>query len=204
MLSLIKRVFIFLTIFLTFGALGYLLDFVTGGRYGIRSVLTATADIASTRTLVMLQRFKRGWIWSPVLFVAYIISPVFFVFWGCIVIYDCYSTTDVYYDDKGGRWTYKGKTLTEADLDKNPQAAQWFGRRLATIFGGGTTGVLYQGGPIPHGWAPEHTLGRDERQKALDLNWRRMELGGNFWYAPPLGKDQDVPLSEWELSRAEE
>lgn len=198
MLSLIKRVLIFSCVFILFGASFWLVDLFTKGKYGLFEKAKLARGIATTRIHGFLSVGFAAWWRSPILFVSYVISPFLFVFIFVLVMIDCFRKAEVFYDDEGKRFVYRGATLTEEDIDKNPRKDDWFSSRLATIFGGGDTGVLYRGGPIPAGWAPEHTLSTKERRKALDLAWRRMELGGNFWYAPPLEADQSVPLSEWE------
>lgn len=199
MLPLIKRISIFLIFFLVLGGIGLLFDFLTVGKYGIRSALTVSSDLAVIRVGRFYRGLKRGWLFSPIFALAFLLSPVLFIFVFGVGLYDIYRSDEVWYTDSGDRVVYRSR---EIDLDAI-QAAIETGptvnalSRWMNLFRGQDV-ILYRGGPIPDGFLSYEAATEKDAKFAASMKWRTITISGVSFFAPPPEQDQNVRLRDLE------
>jgi len=198
-MSFATRLAAFLVCFFVIGVVGYALDLFTGGRFYIRKTLYNAKDVAWLRTVKFVGLLRSSWIWSPVFFLSLVISPVFFAFVFIVFLYDSY-VGDALYSEDGKRFALKGGPLTEETILINPKPGptRSFGAWVTSLWVNKGDGVVVAGEEIPHGWAAEGTLDAESRKKALKHSFRRYGISGNYWYAPPADRDQNVGLDAYE------
>lgn len=194
MLSLIKRVMIFLTFFLVFGLLGVALDLLTGGKYAIRVTLEEGRQVASLRVRAWLNTVKRGWVFSPVLFLGFVISPVLFIFAFLVYIVDSYRAYQVYYSDDGKRIVYPSRNISDADVIASGSRTGW----LSRFFGPGQSGFIYMGKAMPDNFKLYVNQTPLVVAKAKELGWRMVTIQGQDFLAPPL-EDPTAALEDFEV-----
>jgi len=188
-----KKFFVFITFFLVFGMVGAIADLLTGGSYGIRVAMVEGGKMASVRTRNWIAQIKRGWIFSPVLALSFLISPVIFVFMFLLYLFDTYRAYQVFYDDDGKRVVYPTRALRDDDIVDQDGAGF-----LAGLFRGTGTGILYQGRPIPDNFKEKARQTAAVMSKAKDLGWGVTKIGGVEFLTPP----QDAPdqrIEDFEL-----
>jgi len=198
-MSFVTRLAGFLLAFFVIGLVGYALDLLTGGRFYIRRNLYDAKDVAWLRTAKFVAFLRGSWIWSPIFFLSLVVSPVLFAFTFIVFLYDSYIG-DALYDESGKRFALKGGPLTEDMILLNPKAAptRSLGAYVTSLWSSKGDGVVVAGEEIPAGWAAESSLDEADRRKALSHGFRRYGLSGNYWYAPPADRDQNVGLEGYE------
>jgi len=186
-----KAIFTFFLCFMIFGTLGFLFDLVTGGRYGVRAAATASSQFAITRTASFVRSARRGWFLSPLVFFAFLVSPVFFVFVLFVAIWDCYTETHVIWRNDGTRLIIDGRDITEEDLQSSVSRSgltAW----IRSKFGKEGTGSLYKGHPVAPNWAPLASLTLPQRKACALAGWKVIHISGQPWLVPPMGRDSEA------------
>jgi len=179
-----------------FGLLGVALDLLTGGKYAIRVTLEEGRQVASIRVRAWLNLVKRGWVFSPVLFLGFVISPVLFIFAFLVYIVDSYRAYQVYYTEDGKRIVYPSRDITDADVGASGSSSGW----LSKFFGPGQSGFIYMGKAMPANFKLYVNQGPTVVSKAKDLGWRIVTVQGQDFLAPPLS-DPTADLDDYEEGR---
>lgn len=196
-MQFIARLAIFLTFFLTFGAVGILLDIFTGGKYNIRVRMYDAKDVAASRVKRFVSFVKGGWLWSPLFFVAFVLSVPLFVFFFIVYLIDAYRTNYVWYTENGQRIAFQTSEITEEDIAKagkvKPTVTGW----LLDIFSRKEDAILVGGHPIPAGWIACMSADEAQVKKAKHHKFRKYGIAGNYWYAPPASANQEQGLSDY-------
>jgi len=199
MLPVIKRVSVFLIFFLVLGGVGLLFDFLTVGKYGIRSALTVSADLSVIRVGRFFRGLKRGWLFSPIFALAFLLSPLLFVFVFGVGLYDIYRSDEVWYTDSGDRVVYRSREIDlhaiQTAIETGPTVNAL--SRWMNLFRGQDI-ILYRGGPIPSGFLSYEAATEKDAKFAASLKWRTITISGVNFFAPPPEQDQNVQLKEIE------
>jgi len=191
--NFVRRSLTFLMVFLVLGLVGALLDLLTGGQYGIRVTLVAGGRMASKRVRRWLAILSRGWLFSPVLFLAIVLSPVLFVFALVVYIVDSYRFYQVFYDEVGNRVVYPTSPITDEDIasSRGGGVTNW----LKSVLGPQMSGILYQGEPLPENFKLISLVGKEALKSAQEQGWRKIQISGLTFLAPSL-QSPDASLDE--------
>lgn len=188
----IKKIIAFLVVFVILGLTGVALDLATGGVYGIRVTLVEGGKMADKRTRNWLNHLKKGWVFSPVLVLGFMVSPFLFIFALAVFIFDQYRAHQVFYAEDGTRVVYPGRPIQDTDGDNHgPGAVRGY---LRSWFGPSLTGIVYCGEPLPENFLALHSASKEDVDRAKAIGWMVITIQGVEFLAPAKVEDQNQPL----------
>lgn len=185
----VKTFTMFLIFFFTFGIVGYLLDLITNGKFALREKFVDGFEIAQNRTKFFISFARTTWMFSPVLFLAFVASPLIFFITFAIYLYDCFSRYDVTYTASGRRIVLEPQEITLQDIAGRPRLTSYV-RQLKNFMWTSKTGVDIDG--LRLGTTPIDLLTSSELSARRAAGWTKVVVNGVVCVYPPPEEQSDV------------